>query len=177
MWKLDRELVLVNQIYKQYIAGNVYVLSAEKYSSESVISWHWPRSYSRCPLAPCELCWTLTMRIMLGLNLALEHAPKHIHRSSLIQEGYACSISSEEASLNHFQWTLSSHCNWSQAFLNIRHPSGDARWSEAMPSSLPYETLYGKQGIYFLHWSNKDTFENVVKLEKYCTLVWNSFHP
>lgn len=87
---------------------------------------------------------TLTMRIMFGMILALEHAPKHIHRSSLVQEGYACSISSEEASLNHFQWTSGAHCNWSQGFLNIRHPSGDARGSKVIPLSLPYETLHGK---------------------------------
>lgn len=105
---------------------------------------------------------------MLGLILVLEHAPKHIHRSSLVQEGYACSISSDEASLNHFQWTLGSHCNWSQGFLNIRHPSGDARGSKAMPLSLPYETLHGKKKvIHILH------TETTSILSKYCTLDWN----
>lgn len=152
MWKLDRETVHANQIYKemhcmkciscvrwkiQLGIHNFITLTTFLYQMSSTSLW--------------ITLNTLTMRIMLGLILAMEHAPKHRHRSSWVQEGYACSISSEEASLNHFQWTLGSHCNWSQGFLNIRHPSGDVRGSGVMPLSLPYETLHGKQGIHILH--------------------------
>lgn len=85
---------------------------------------------------------TLTMKMTLGLILVLEHAPKHIHRSFLVQEGYGCHISSEKsASKSFFRWTLASHCNWSPGFLDIRHLSGDARRSKWMPLSLPYGKL------------------------------------
>lgn len=58
----------------------------------------------------CASLWimlnTLTKKIMLGLILVLEHAPKHIHRSFLVQEGYGCSISSEKSASKSFSMNI-----------------------------------------------------------------------